>query len=225
MKVTKDALEKYFSLQEEDVKGPWKKGTDNMCRNVAKSPAKKRNMKKKKITFKQAMEDLLLSTQDKAYTILSDLEEHGRTYTIITADGDCLYRAVLSYIEHPDEYDVETFRNQIVTFALHNMHWFKEKLVTDGENIESYLRNVSAGLTYGDRNVLQIIAMMWKVCISVLNPYEEADHIWHNQSLKGADIILCWNRHNHYSGSEFIEEPHIHLKPLQKLFLSKQKIN
>ena len=122
MKVMKDALEKYFSLQDEDVKGPWKKGMDNMCRNVAKSPAKKRNTKKKKITFKQAMEDLLLSTQDKAYTILSDLEEHGRTYTIITADGDCLFRAVLSCIEHPDEYDVETFRNQIVAFALHNMH-------------------------------------------------------------------------------------------------------
>ena len=76
---------------------------------------------------------------------------------------------------------------------------------------------------YGDRNVLQIIAMMWKVRISVLNPYKEADHIWHNQGLKGADIILCWNRHNHYSGSEFIEEPHIHRKPLKKTIFVKTK--
>ena len=85
------------------------------------------------------------------------------------------------------------------------------------------MRTLSVGLMYGDRNVLQIIAMMWKVHILVLNPYEEADQIWHNQGLKGADIILCWNRHNHYSGSEFIEEPHIRLKPLKKTIFIKTK--
>ena len=107
MKVTKDALELYFSLQDEDVKGEWKRGTDNMCRDAASTPIKKK--KKKKLTFKQTMEDLLLATEDEAYTILSDMEENGRTYTVITRDGDCLYNAVLSCVEHPDEYTAAVF--------------------------------------------------------------------------------------------------------------------
>ena len=110
-----------------------------------------------------------------------------------------------------------------MAFALHNMHWFKEKLVTDNECIESYLRNVSKGLMYGDRNVLQIIAMMWKVRISILNPYEDADHIWHNEGLAGADIILAWNGHNHYSGSEFVDRDYTRLKPLKSALFVKTK--
>ena len=173
------------------------------------------------MTFKQAMNELLLSTEDEAYTIMSDLEENGRTYTVIVPNGDCLYASILSCIEHPDKYDIDMFRHQIVAFALHNMNFFKEKIITTNDKcIESYLRNVKEGLIYGDRNVLQIISMMWKMRISILNPYEELDHIWHNQGLSGVHVILCWNGHNHYSGSEFTEELHVHLQPLKsKIFV------
>ena len=209
MDMTDDYLEQYFEGMEFTTRGQWIKGNDNMFKDIAsKSPTKK-----KKTGLDLAQKELLVTNQDESYTIISDLGEYGRRYTSIIQDGDSMFHAVLSCLEHPDSYSTSMFRKQIVGYALHNMKFFKKKLVTSGESIESYLRNVSHGLIYGDRNILQIVAMMWKLKISVINPYEQPEHIWHNCSLPGADIILAFNGHNHYSGSVYIHEPHIHISP------------
>ena len=189
MNINEAVLEVYFSLQDEDIRGEWIKGTDNMCRHIR--PPDQPKKRRKKTTLKTAIAELLMANDDEAFTIMSDLEEKGRVYTVIPQDGDCMFRAILSCIKHPLPYDVQMFHRQIVAFASHNMHWFCGKLITENESLESYLHNVSAGLTYGDSNILQIVAMMWKIRISILNPYEPPDHIWHAEGLEGAHVILC----------------------------------
>ena len=217
MDMTDDYLEQYFEGMEFTTRGQWIKGNDNMFKDIAsKSPTKK-----KKTGLDLAQKELLVTNQDESYTIVSDLGEYGRRYTSIIQDGDSMFRAVLSCLEHPDSYSTSMFRKQIVGYALHNMKFFKKKLVTSGESIESYLRNVSHGLIYGDRNILQIVAMMWKLKISVINPYEQPEHIWHNCGLPGADIILAFNGHNHYSGSVYIHEPHIRIFPRKNKIYTK----
>ena len=217
MDMTDDYLEQYFEGMEFTTRGQWIKGNDNMFKDVAsKSPTKK-----KRTGLDLAQKELLVTNQDESYTIVSDLGEYGRRYTSIIQDGDSMFRAVLSCLEHPDSYSTSMFHKQIVGYALHNMKFFKKKLVTSGESIESYLRNVSHGLIYGDRNILQIVAMMWKLKISVINPYEQPEHIWHNCGLPGADIILAFNGHNHYSGSVFIHEPHIRISPRKNKIYTK----
>ena len=207
--MTDDYLEEYFEGMEFTTREQWIKGNDNMFKDVAsKSPTKK-----KKTGLDLAQKELLITNQDEAYTIVSNLGEYGRRYTSIIQDGNSMFRAVLSCLGHPDLYSTSMFHKQIVGYALHNMKFFKKKLVTSGESIESYLRNVSHGLIYGDRNILQIVAMMWKLKISVINPYKQPEHIWHNCGLPGADIILAFNGHNHYSGPVYIHEPYIRISP------------
>ena len=190
-----------------------------------KDIAASKSLTKKKKGLDLAQKELLVTNQDESYTIVSDLGEYGRRYTSIIQDGDSMFRAVLSCLEHPDSYSTSMFRKQIVGYALHNMKFFKKKLVTSGESIESYLRNVSHGLIYGDRNILQIVAMMWKLKITVINPYEQPEHIWHNCGVAGADIILAFNGHNHYSGSVYIHEPHIRIFPRKNKIYTKHSSN
>ena len=54
---------------------------------------------------------------------------------------------------------------------------------------------------------------MWHVSITVINPFCEEEKIWHDIPLKDVDIVLAYNGCNHYSGSIFIEDPHIRLSP------------
>ena len=60
--------------------------------------------------------------------------------------------------------------------------------------------------------------------ISVLNPFEEADHIWHGEGLKGAHVVLIWNGHNHYSGSINISSENKKLKPIRNTIHYKTKV-
>ena len=217
MSVNDNFLEEYYELLEEDLRGPWIRGTDNMYEGAVKSPSKKKGLKK-------IAHELLLANENEAFTLESDLCDLGKNYTVIIPDGDSMFNAVLSCLEHPAEYTASVFRKHIVSFALHNIEWFKTKLITEGQSLESYLRNISCGLSYGDRNCLQIMAMLWKMRISVLNPFEEADHIWHGEGLEGAHVVLIWNGHNHYSGSINISSENAKLKPIRNTVHYKTKV-
>ena len=65
--------------------------------------------------------------------------------------------------------------------------------------------------------------MLWKIRITILNPFEPPDHIWHNEGMKGAHILLCWNGHNHYSGTINTESSHVHLQPIRNVIHYKSK--
>ena len=54
---------------------------------------------------------------------------------------------------------------------------------------------------------------MWNVSITVINPFREEEKIWHNIPIKDVDIILAYNGCNHYSGSIYINNPHIRPSP------------
>ena len=216
MSVNDDFLEVYFNLLDDEQRGPWIKSTDNMYTDAVKSPSKRKG-------YMKIQDELLLGNVDEAYTMATDLKDNGKKHTVVVANGDCMFNAILSCIEHPVKYTASVFRKQIVSFALHNVQWFKDKIVCEGQSFESYLRNVSQGLCYGDRNVLQIVSMLWKIQITILNPFEPPDHIWHNEGTKGAHILLCWNGHNHYSGTINTEGPNVRLQPIRNVIHYKSK--
>ena len=216
MSVNDDFLEVYFNLLDDEQRGPWIKSTDNMYADAVKSPSKRKG-------YMKIQDELLLGNVDEAYTMATDLKENGKKHTVVVANGDCMFNAILSCIEHPVKYTASVFRKQIVSFALHNVQWFKDKIVCEGQSFESYLRNVSQGLCYGDRNVLQIVSMLWKIRITILNPFEPPDHIWHNEGTKGAHILLCWNGHNHYSGTINTESSNVRLQPIRNVIHYKSK--
>ena len=133
---------------------------------------------------------------------------------IVNQDGDSLFNAVLGCVSYPDEYDSKMFRKQIVAFAIHNIEHVKKYLVQEGDTecVESYLRNISKGLSVGDRRCLVLISLMWKVTISVVSP-SGVDNIGdHDLDLEDVDIILLWNGCMHYSGSTYVLDPPVRLK-------------
>ena len=69
----------------------------------------------------------------------TDLKEHGKKHTVVVANGDCMFNAILSCIEHPDKYTASVSRKQIISFALQHVYWFKDKIVCEGQSLESYL--------------------------------------------------------------------------------------
>ena len=102
MNVSDSFLEEYFELLEEDLQGPWIRGTDNMYEGVVKSPSKKKGLKKN-------ADELLLANENEAFTLKSDLAELGKKYTVIIPDGDSMFNAILSCLEHPDEYTASIY--------------------------------------------------------------------------------------------------------------------
>ena len=94
-------------------------------------------------------EDLLVSTDDQAYTIVNDLEETSRKYVYVRKDGDCLYAAVLSSINVPHGFNISIFWRQIVAYALQNVDFFRKRLSYKKESFESFLHNLSGGFCMG----------------------------------------------------------------------------
>ena len=163
-----------------------------------------------------------MSTEDEAYSLVSDLKNIGRKYSCIKNDGHSLYCAVLSCINVPPGFTVQIFRKQIVAYALRNSDFFGRKLSFMNESFESFCRNLAGGLSYGNKNSLILISLMWNVSISVLDPYNEEVMILHKIPLADVDIVLACNGFTHFSGSYHIQNPHIRLSP-RKFRVTKKK--
>ena len=162
-----------------------------------------------------------MSTEDEAYSLVSDLKNIGRKYSCIKNDGHSLFCAILSCINVPPGFTVPIFRKQIVAYALRNFDFFGRKLSLN-ESFESFCRNLAGGLSYGNKNSLYLISLMWNVSISVLDPYNEEVKILHNIPLADVDIVLACNGFSHFSGSYFIQNPHVRLSP-RKFRVTKKK--
>ena len=174
-------------------------------------------------TYKEVqVDELFVRNEDEAFTLVSDLKKLHRSYVPNKKDGDCMYRAILSCINVPSGVTISGFRKQIACYIMRNIHFFRKKLsLAECENLESFIRNLAGGLTFGDRNTLQAVAVMWNVTISVLNPFSQEDRVWHNETLDKVDIVLCWNGLNHYTGSVFSEEPSVRLSPKKPYLITK----
>ena len=143
----------------------------------------------------------------------------------IRADGDCMYDAVLSCVCVLEGFGPLKFRKQIGVYATRNIKFFKDRIKPTGESLESYLRNLIEGKSYRDRHVLEIISIMWNIVITVINPFYDADKIWHREELGDSDVILLWNGCNHYSGSVFYEQPQKWLKPKHNKIFTNSKFH
>ena len=170
---------------------------------------------------KTVVEELVVSTEDEAFSIVSDLKNIGRKYSCVKNDDNSLYCAILSCINVPPGFTVPIFRKQIVAYALRNSDFFGRKL-SFSESFESFCRNLAGGLSYGNKNSLYLISLMWNVSISVLDPFVEEVKILHNIPLAEVDIVLVCNGLTHFSGSYFIQDPHIRLSP-RKFRVTKKK--
>ena len=180
---------------------------------------KARNMKGSIQTVK------LLNCLDyvQAYELVNALGEIGRQYSVVNQDSDSLYNAVLACVSYPNEYDAKMLRKQIVVFAICNIEHVEKYLVQEGETecVESYLRNISKGLSIGDRRSLVLISLMWKVSISVVSP-SGVDNIGdHDLDLEDVDIVLLFNGSTHYSGSTYVVDPPVRLRAKKdKIFVN-----
>ena len=85
-------------MMDEELRGPFIPCRDEMFRDGE-------HMKSNLKGLVAVKEDLLVSTDDQAYTIVNDLE-------------DCLFQSVLLSINVPPGYNISIFRRQIVAYAL-----------------------------------------------------------------------------------------------------------
>ena len=92
MSVNDDFLEVYFNLLDDEQRGPWIKSTDNMYTDAVKSPSKRKG-------YMKIQDELLLGSVDEAYTMATDLKDNGKKHTVVIANGDCMFNAILSCIE------------------------------------------------------------------------------------------------------------------------------
>ena len=203
--VTDVYLERLFNTMDERLRGPWIKSSDEI-RPPGSSP-RKRGKKKE-------VRELVVAGYEEARIIKKTLKNVQKKYVPVSENGDCVFNAYLSNIDVPEGYDAGMLRRQLVAFTLKNMPWFENKIHPQNESMESYLRNIASGLCFGDRHCLEVISMMWKTTISVVNPHGEPIKIWHDLDLEDVNVIICWNGNNHYVGTCFIEEPHIRLRSI-----------
>ena len=133
-----------------------------------------------------------------------------------------MFRAILSCVNVPNGVTISGFRKQIACYIMRNINFFRNRLsLGNSENLESFIRNLADGRSFGDRNILQAVAVMWNVTITVLNPFSAEDRVWHNETLDKVDIVLLWNSFKHYSGSIFSEEPSVRLFPKKSYLITR----
>ena len=196
-------LERLFNAMDESLRGPWIKSSDEI-RTPGSSPRKRGK--------KREVRELVVAGYKEARIIKKTLKTVQKKYVPVLENSDCVFNAYLSNIDVPKGYDAAMLRRQLVAFTLKNTPWFQNKIHPQNESMESYLRNVASGLCFGDRHCLEIISMMWKTIISIVNPHDEPINIWHDLDLEDVNVIICWNGNNHYVGTCFIAEPHICLR-------------
>ena len=74
-----------------------------------------------------------------------------------------------------------------------------------GESYESVIRNVAEGDLIIDDIIIQVIAQMFQLKITVVFPMEETCFKFHSASYEDSDIVLINNGKGHFSGtSEYI---------------------
>ena len=161
----------------------------------------------------QTVKLLNVVDSEEVYCIVNKLAEVKRRFVSVLQDGDS-FNAVLSCVISPEGFDSSMLRKQVVIFAIRNVDYLEEELMKDEkDSLESYLLNISHGLSYGDRKCLVLISAMWKVSITVVHASGEDRIRDHKFKLSETDIVLCWNRCLHYSGTVHVNEPIFRIKP------------
>ena len=173
------------------------------------SPKKKRRSK--------VVQELVVADYQEAKTVIKTLKDIDKEYVVTEQTGDCLYHAYLQNIQVPEGYTISHFRKQLTAFALRNVKFFRDKIHTEKESLESYLRNLSSGRSFGDRHSLEIATLMWNTRVSIVSPQHPVINIWHGQDLADSHIVICWNGNNHYVGTRFVDEPHTRLRSIDNV--------
>lgn len=110
-----------------------------------------------------------------------------------TANGDCLFTAVLQQVSCKPEFKAKELRRQVAFHLCRNAHIFAPMAkLRDGEKFESYIWNIFKGLAWGDNTCLAAIAKMWNVAITVITPLiDKPINIYHSKP--DPDIVLVFN--------------------------------
>ena len=153
---------------------------------------------------KTQVKHLRVESEDAAYTLVSDAHSFGRKYISTDGNGNCLYEAVLMQVFHLEDFTIALFRKEVGFFVVENWRFFFPILkaqLPEGQSFESYARNIYLGFAHGDLLVLQVIAKMWRLKITVIDPYVAPIKVWHDASPEKTDIVLLYNGNDHYSGT------------------------
>ena len=122
-----------------------------------------------------------------------------------TANGDCMFSAVLQQMHCLPEYKAIEFRRQVAWYLSKHANLFCSLApLKDGKTFESYIREQYSGYIWGDDCCLAAISHMWNVAITVISAEDpEPRKIFHNK--KHPDIVLVTNKTSgdeiHYSAA------------------------
>lgn len=134
---------------------------------------------------------LYLESDESLRKVKYQLDKLHRRPVPITADGDCMFEAVLNQIKHPKDYTAISLRKQVAMYLIKNVEVFNEfiepicvaKSLDDNveQSFESYVTNVYKGTIWGDNVILSAIGRMWNMSVSIISPeFKDVMHIFHN---------------------------------------------
>ena len=128
---------------------------------------------KKKIKPSEDCQIMYFKSNEKAKNVSQYLKrQFNRQVKEVDYDGSCLFSAILVQISHhTTRYTADMLRKQTAYYL--SKHWeiFSNtcEAITD-EPLESYIKNLYYGYSYGDILCLGVIGFMWKLRITVVTP-------------------------------------------------------
>ena len=128
---------------------------------------------KKKIKPSEDCYVMFVNSNEVAKNITKYLKRNfDRKVKSVEYDGNCVFNAILLQISrYAHKYTAEQLRKQAAYFLA--KHWdifsVTATAITD-KSMESYIRNLYNGHSYGDLLTLGVIGVMWKLKITVVTP-------------------------------------------------------
>ena len=118
---------------------------------------------------------------------------------------DCMLDAVLSQVDVPSAYLTDNFRMQLSGHMAKFPHYFSvffgPLLAEKRESYSSYIHRIARGDIWGDVCLLQVVAQMWSLKITIIQPLKSSVPVWHKSTEADSDIVIIYNGRDHYSGT------------------------
>ena len=126
--------------------------------------------------------------------IKKELKTYNRKINATPLDGNFLYSSILSQISHDPKYTAAHLRKQVALFLAKYPEVFFDnfKPWLEDQSVESYIRNMYDGHSYGDESAAAVIGVMWNIHITIISPNLPPVHVFHNRPEK-LDVIIVHN--------------------------------
>ena len=190
--INPDCLEAFIVWSDSKNRGTWNKSLDIDPTQPSKVLRKDLNSteEKRKLKPSEDCQIMYLKSNEKAKNVSKYLK---RQFNRHVKELYCLLSAILVQISHhTTRYTADVLRKQTAYYLSKHWELFSNTCdaITD-EPLESYIKNLFYGHSYGDILCLEVIGYMWKLKITVVNPDLEELKIFHTSD--NPHIVLVFN--------------------------------